>query len=92
MRPLRLTFEELGTTFLKYGQLIGSAPGVFGDDVADEFRSCLDTGPIVPFERVRAIIEDELGMPLDDAFKTFDPQPRIGVERRASGDRRTTGS
>src|SRR5687767_13085847 len=58
-RPLRLTFEELGTTFMKFGQLIGSAPGVFGEDVADEFRSCLDTGRAVPFDQVRLVIEDE---------------------------------
>ena len=74
-RPLRLTFEELGTTFMKYGQLIGSSPGLFGDEVADEFRSCLDTGPAVPIERVRWVIENELGMPLEDAFASFDPEP-----------------
>ncbi|MEJ5255396.1 MAG: AarF/ABC1/UbiB kinase family protein [Acidimicrobiales bacterium] len=86
-RPLRLTFEELGTTFLKYGQLIGSAPGVFGEDFADEFRSCLDTGPVVPIDQVRATIEDELGMPLEDAFAAFDPEPigraSIAVVHRA---------
>ena len=27
-RPLRLTFEELGTTFMKFGQLVSSSPGV----------------------------------------------------------------
>ncbi len=86
-RPLRLTFEELGTTFMKFGQLIGSAPGVFGDDVADEFRSCLDTGPAVAFEQVRHTIEDELGMALDDAYRRFDPEPigraSIAVVHRA---------
>jgi len=86
-RPLRLTFEDLGTTFMKFGQLIGSAPGVFGDDVADEFRSCLDTGPAVPFDDVRAVIEDELGMALDDAYASFDPEPigraSIAVVHRA---------
>jgi predicted unusual protein kinase regulating ubiquinone biosynthesis (AarF/ABC1/UbiB family) len=87
-RPLRMTFEDLGTTFMKFGQLIGSAPGVFGDEVADEFRSCLDTGPAVPFERVRHIIEDELGMTLEDAFAEFEPDPigraSIAVVHRAT--------
>ena len=62
-RPLRRTFEDLGATFMKFGQLIGSAPGVFGDAVADEFRSCLDTGTSVPFDEVRRIVERDLGMP-----------------------------
>jgi hypothetical protein len=52
-KPLRKTFEELGATFMKFGQLIGSSPGMFGDHVAAEFRSCLDTGAPVPFDEVR---------------------------------------
>ncbi len=86
-RPLRRTFEDLGTTFMKFGQLIGSSPGVFGEDVAAEFRSCLDTGAPVPFELVRLTVEDELGMPLADAFDTFDTEPigraSIAVVHRA---------
>lgn len=75
VRPLRLTFEELGTTFMKFGQLIASSPGVFGEDVSSEFRGCLDTGPSVPFEEVRLVIESELGMPLDQAFAHLEPDP-----------------
>lgn len=87
-RPLRLTFEELGTTFMKFGQLVGSSPGVFGEEVAAEFRSCLDTGPSVPFDQVRLVVERELGMPLVDAFSSFDPEPigraSIAVVHRAT--------
>ena len=85
---LRRTFEDLGTTFLKFGQLVGSAPGIFGDDVADEFRSCLDTGPPVPFDEVKRLIEDELGRSLEDACAHFDPNPigraSIAVVHRAT--------
>ena len=85
--PLRKTFEDLGTTFLKFGQLVGSAPGIFGEEVAGEFRSCLDTGPAVPFEQVRAAIEDTLGCDLFDVFSSFDEHPigraSIAVVHRA---------
>ena len=74
-RPLRRTFEELGATFMKFGQLVGSSPGVFGDQVATEFRSCLDTGPAVPFEEVRRAVEYDLGMPLEDVFWSFSETP-----------------
>lgn len=74
-RPLRRTFEDLGATFMKFGQLIGSAPGIFGDGVADEFRSCLDTGAPVPFDEVRRAVEHDLGMPLDEAFWSFSESP-----------------
>ncbi len=87
-RPLRLTFEELGATFMKFGQLVGSAPGVFGEEVADEFRSCLDTGAPVPFEVVRELVELELGRPLDDVFAMFEQEPigraSIAVVHRAA--------
>jgi predicted unusual protein kinase regulating ubiquinone biosynthesis (AarF/ABC1/UbiB family) len=60
-RPLRRSAERLGGTFLKFGQMVASSPGLFGEDVADEFRSCLDTGPPVPFPEVRQRVEDDLG-------------------------------
>lgn len=72
---LRKTFEDLGATYLKFGQLIASSPGMFGDEWSDEFRSCLDTGPAVPFEAVRDAVETELGRSLDDTFAEFAPTP-----------------
>ena len=48
---------------------------MFGDDVADEFRACLDTGPAVPFPDVRQRVEEDLGLNLRDAFAEFDPGP-----------------
>jgi predicted unusual protein kinase regulating ubiquinone biosynthesis (AarF/ABC1/UbiB family) len=74
-KPLRRTFEDLGATFMKFGQLIGSSPGMFGEAVAGEFRSCLDTGAAVPFDQVRRAVEADLGMPLDEAFWSFSETP-----------------
>ena len=72
---LRRTFEDLGGTFMKFGQLVASSPGLFGDELADEFRSCLDTGPSVDFDEVRAVVESDLGMALSEAYAEFDPVP-----------------
>src|SRR5947207_1429415 len=87
-RPLRLTFEELGATYVKFGQLIASSPGLFGDEASNEFRSCLDTGPAVPFAEVRAAVETTLGGPLESAFASFDEIPigraSIAVVHRAT--------
>ena len=74
-RPLRQVFEDLGGTFIKFGQIIASSPGMFGDRVSEEFRSCLDTGPHVPFDDIRRRIEDDLGMSLEEAFLEFDREP-----------------
>jgi predicted unusual protein kinase regulating ubiquinone biosynthesis (AarF/ABC1/UbiB family) len=86
-RPLRKSFEDLGGTFMKFGQIIASSPGMFGDDVADEFRDCLDTGPAVPFLDVRQRVEEDLGRPLKDVFADFECEPigtaSIAVVHRA---------
>jgi predicted unusual protein kinase regulating ubiquinone biosynthesis (AarF/ABC1/UbiB family) len=74
-RAVSLLFEDLGTTFVKFGQLVASSPGIFGERFSEQFRSCLDTGPAIPFEQVRAAVESTLGGPLADAFASFDPTP-----------------
>ena len=74
-RPWRQVCEDLGGTFMKLGQMVASAPGLFGDEVADEFRALLDTGPPAPFDQVRALIEHDLGMQLEEAFAEIDPIP-----------------
>jgi predicted unusual protein kinase regulating ubiquinone biosynthesis (AarF/ABC1/UbiB family) len=86
--PLRKTFADLGATYVKLGQLVASAPGVFGDAIAAEFRSLLDQGRPVGFERVRAEIERATGRPLHDTFAEVDPDPigraSIAVVHRAT--------
>ncbi|HVX19891.1 MAG TPA: AarF/UbiB family protein [Acidimicrobiales bacterium] len=86
-RPLRLTCEALGGTFMKFGQMVASSPGLFGEEFSDEFRSCLDTGPPVPFSAVRERVEDDLGLRLDEAFREFEREPvgraSIAVVHRA---------
>jgi predicted unusual protein kinase regulating ubiquinone biosynthesis (AarF/ABC1/UbiB family) len=74
-RPLRKSFQDLGGTFMKFGQIIASSPGMFGDEVADEFRACLDTGPPVSFIDVRQRIEEDLGRPLKDVFADLEHEP-----------------
>jgi predicted unusual protein kinase regulating ubiquinone biosynthesis (AarF/ABC1/UbiB family) len=72
---IRRTFDDLGGTFTKFGQLIASSPSIFGDDVAHEFRGCLDAGPPVPFADVRMVVERDLGRPLRDMYSSFEPVP-----------------
>ena len=84
---MRIACEELGATYVKFGQLVASAPGVVGDNVAEEFRNLLDRGPGVPFPRVKRTIERELDRPLAELYREFDPRPvaaaSIAVVHRA---------
>ncbi len=87
-RAGRRVFEGLGATYVKFGQFIASAPSLVGEQVAEEFRGCLDSGPAVPFAKVRAIVEAEIGRPISSAFARFEETPiaaaSIAVVHRAT--------
>lgn len=72
---LRRSLAELGPTFVKFGQLIASSPGLFPKAISDECRLLLDRMPPEPAERVRAVIERDLGAPVDELFASFDETP-----------------
>src|SRR5690606_17525673 len=72
---LRRSFVDLGPTFVKFGQLIASSPGLFPTVAADEFRSLLDEVPSLPTPVVHRIVERSLGRPVHLAFDRFDDEP-----------------
>ncbi|HKY13318.1 MAG TPA: AarF/UbiB family protein [Microthrixaceae bacterium] len=86
-RQVRRAFSALGATYVKLGQVVASAPGVFGPEIAEEFRSLLDAGRPVEIDRIRDVIERETGQPLHATFSSFDPDPigcaSIAVVHRA---------
>ena len=87
-KPMRHAFEGVGGTFIKFGQILASSPGIFGEEISDEFRSCLDTGPSVPFEEIRRRVEEDLGRPLEEVYASFERTPigqaSIAVVHRAT--------
>ncbi len=72
---VRVTFEHLGPTYVKLGQLIASSPGVFTPALSEEFESLLDRVRPAPADEVHRIIEDQLGRPAAEVFATFDDEP-----------------
>lgn len=84
---LRLVLEELGTTFIKLGQVLSTRADLVGREIADELAKLQDEAPPFPFRDVRRVIESELGMPLEDIFSEFQEEPvasaSIGQVHRA---------
>lgn len=72
---LRQAFTDLGPTFVKFGQLMASSPGLFPDAVTSEFRQLLDAVPEEPSVVTRAVIEQDLGRSIDELFASFENQP-----------------
>ena len=68
-RRLRIVLEELGPTFVKLGQVMATRPDILPMNVINELQKLHDDVPPVPFSEVRTLIESELGMPLEKAFK-----------------------
>jgi len=91
---LRIAMTELGTTFIKLGQVLSTRADLVGQELADELGQLRTDAPADPPEIVQALIETELGAPLAELFREFDCQPlasaSIGQVHRAillSGER-----
>jgi ubiquinone biosynthesis protein len=72
---IRLTLTELGTTFIKLGQLLSTRPDLIGTKLADELTQLQTNVPGDPPEVIRTWIERELGRPIPELFADFDDQP-----------------
>ncbi|MBO6104943.1 MAG: AarF/ABC1/UbiB kinase family protein [Methanobrevibacter sp.] len=68
---LRLMFQELGTTFIKFGQLLASRPDLVGERISEELSQLHDDNPPVSFEEIKEMIETQLGGNIEDLFEEF---------------------
>ncbi len=79
--------DELGPTFVKFGQLLSTRPDVVPPDIVAELRGLQDDASPIPFEQVRDVVEAELDLRMDRAFLEFDFAPlasaSIGQVHRA---------
>ena len=69
---LRLCIEHLGPIFIKFGQMMSTRRDLFGDDITNELEKLLDRVPPFPRADACAIVEKQLGMPIEKAFRQFD--------------------
>jgi ubiquinone biosynthesis protein len=71
-RHLREMLDELGPTFVKFGQLLSTRPDVVPPDIIAELRSLQDDVRPFPFADVERTIREELGQPIERLFTEFD--------------------
>jgi ubiquinone biosynthesis protein len=72
---IRRALEDLGPIYVKFGQALSTRKDLLPDDIADELVKLQDRVPPFGNEIARAIIEQELGMSIAEAFAEFDPTP-----------------
>jgi ubiquinone biosynthesis protein len=74
-RHLREMLDELGPTFVKFGQLLSTRPDVVPPDIIAELRGLQDDVRPFPFEDVERTIREELGQPIERLFLEFETAP-----------------
>jgi ubiquinone biosynthesis protein len=86
-RRLREMLDELGPTFVKFGQLLSTRPDVIPPDIVAELRSLQDDVTPIAFAEVRRVIEEDIELTIEQAFLSFDEEPiaaaSIGQVHRA---------
>lgn len=70
----RMALEELGPTFIKFGQILSTRPDLLPPIYISELSKLRDTVPPVPWEMIREVLIQELGREPEHVFTTIDPQ------------------
>ena len=68
-------FSDLGPTYVKFGQIIASSPGAFGEQMSRQFRGLLDSVPPADTEEVHKLLKEELGGEPSELFASFEEEP-----------------
>ena len=78
LRPgvrIALALQRLGPSYIKLGQALSTRSDLIGEEMAADLSSLQDRLPPFPGVEAIAVIEAELGQPIDKLFSTFDAQP-----------------
>ena len=70
---LRRTLDDLGPTFVKFGQLLSTRSDIIPESIISELQKLQDTAAPIPLETAQAIVERELGTSIEKRFAVFDP-------------------
>jgi ubiquinone biosynthesis protein len=69
---VRKAMEEMGPTFIKFGQILATRVDLFPPEWIAEFEKLHDRVPPLPFETLRPQLEEDLGAPVAEVFAEFD--------------------
>jgi ubiquinone biosynthesis protein len=71
---MRLVCEELGPTFIKFGQILSNRPDLLPADLILQFEKLQDNVPPLASQVAREVVERELKGSVDELFAWFEPE------------------
>ena len=72
---LRRAMEELGPTFVKFGQILSLRGDLLPAGLIKELEKLQDSVTPVPYEDIREVLQKALKRPLDEIFSVIDEEP-----------------
>ncbi|MBF0341815.1 MAG: 2-polyprenylphenol 6-hydroxylase [Magnetococcales bacterium] len=72
---LRKILEELGPTFIKFGQALSTRMDALPEEIGMELKKLQDEVPPFPFATVQKMVEEDLDGPMERFFTHFEPVP-----------------
>lgn len=72
---IRMAFEELGTTFIKFAQIASNRPDLLPEKLIFELEKLQDRVPPVPIKEIHKVLEASLPRPLNELVEYFDEKP-----------------
>ena len=72
---MRMSFEELGPTFVKLGQLLATRPDLVPEEYINEFEKLHDRVQTLPFSTIEEVLKEEFGNSLYQKFSEINPEP-----------------
>jgi ubiquinone biosynthesis protein len=72
---VRLIIEEMGTTFIKFGQIMSTRPDLIPEEFIPELKKLQEKVPPFPNDEAVLLIEEQLEKPIDELFSQFGPDP-----------------
>jgi ubiquinone biosynthesis protein len=72
---LRSLLEDMGGTFVKFGQMLALQPDIISIEYCNALFNLLDRVAPFPYAEVERIWREDVGRPLEEVFESFEREP-----------------
>jgi ubiquinone biosynthesis protein len=72
---IRRAAEDLGPTFIKFGQIMSLRPDLLPNALLVELEKLQDDVPALAMGDIETVVQESLKKPIDDVFSVFDVEP-----------------